>query len=77
MVDTAKTSAQSTNFSFHGVALVDSPAAHLTLDGATNGEVYNVIVYGGNTTGVDGISVSGKNTWIHDVEVSNGDSSDW
>lgn len=59
------------------MALVDSPATHLTLEGATNGEVYNVIAYGGNTTGVEGVWVSGKNTWVHDVEVSNGEHSDW
>ncbi|KAG5930376.1 hypothetical protein E4U42_001621 [Claviceps africana] len=62
-----------TNFSVHDLALVDSPAFHLTLDNSTNGEVYNVIVHGGYRGGLDGIDVWGSNIWVHDVEVSNKD----
>lgn len=36
------------DFSFHDIALVDSPAFHFTLDSCTNGEVYNTIIRGGN-----------------------------
>ncbi|PMD27831.1 glycoside hydrolase family 28 protein [Hyaloscypha hepaticicola] len=62
-----------TNFSFHDLALVDSPAFHLILDTCTNGEVYNTIIRGGNEGGLDGIDVWGTNIWIHDVEVTNKD----
>ncbi|KAH8881749.1 glycoside hydrolase family 28 protein [Thozetella sp. PMI_491] len=61
-----------TNFSIHDMALVDSPASHLTIDTSANGEVYNMIIYGGDRGGLDGIDVSSTNTWIHDIEVSNG-----
>jgi len=43
------------------------------LDTVTNGEVYNVIIRGGNEGGLDGIDVWGTNMWIHDVEVTNKD----
>lgn len=36
------------DFSIHDVALVDSPAFHFTMDTCSNGEVYNMIVRGGN-----------------------------
>ncbi|EPE07018.1 glycoside hydrolase family 28 protein [Ophiostoma piceae UAMH 11346] len=62
-----------TNFSVHGIALVDSPAFHLTLDTCTNGELYNLIVRGGNRGGLDGVDVWGTNIWVHDVEVTNKD----
>ncbi|KAL9111528.1 MAG: hypothetical protein Q9227_004016 [Pyrenula ochraceoflavens] len=62
-----------TDFSFHDVALVDSPAFHLVMDTAENGEVYNTIIRGGNEGGLDGIDVWGKNVHIHDVEVTNKD----
>ncbi|KAM3088862.1 hypothetical protein ACMFMG_000485 [Clarireedia jacksonii] len=62
-----------TNFSVHGLILVDSPAFHLTLDTCTNGEVYNMVVRGGNKGGLDGIDVWGTNIWVHDVEVTNKD----
>jgi rhamnogalacturonan hydrolase len=62
-----------TNFSFHDLALVDSPAFHLIVDGCTNGEVYNVIIRGGNMGGLDGIDSSGTNLWYHDIEVTNKD----
>ena len=39
------------NFAVHDIALVDSPAFHITLDTATNGEVYNLIIRGGNRGG--------------------------
>jgi hypothetical protein len=38
-----------------------------------NGEVYNVIIRGGNEGGLDGIDVWGTNVWIQDVEVTNKD----
>lgn len=60
-------------FSIHDIRLVDSPAFHLILDTVSNGEVYNVIIRGGNLGGLDGIDVWGFNMWIHDVEVTNKD----
>ncbi|TVY36187.1 Rhamnogalacturonase A [Lachnellula occidentalis] len=60
-------------FSIHDIALVDSPAFHLTLDTCSDGEVYNTIIRGGNEGGLDGIDVWGTNIWIHDVEVTNKD----
>lgn len=61
------------DFSVHDIALVDSPAFHFTMDTCTNGEVYNMIIRGGNEGGLDGIDVWGTNIWIHDVEVTNKD----
>lgn len=61
------------DFSIHDIALVDSPLFHLFLDTVSNGEVYNVIIRGGNKGGLDGIDVSGTNMWLHDIEVSNRD----
>ncbi|TVY17904.1 putative rhamnogalacturonase B [Lachnellula arida] len=43
------------DFSIHDIALVDSPAFHLTLDTCSDGEVYNMIIRGGNEGGLDGI----------------------
>ncbi|KAH8646097.1 pectin lyase fold/virulence factor [Xylariales sp. PMI_506] len=60
-------------FSIHDIRLVDSPAFHLILDTCENGEVYNVIIRGGNLGGLDGIDVWGFNMYIHDVEVTNKD----
>ncbi|KAJ9133869.1 Rhamnogalacturonase A [Pleurostoma richardsiae] len=62
-----------TDFSVHDLALVDSPAFHLTLDTCTNGEVYNMIVRGGNEGGLDGVDVFSSNLWLHDIEVTNKD----
>ncbi|KAH7126106.1 pectin lyase fold/virulence factor [Dactylonectria macrodidyma] len=62
-----------TSFSIHDVALVDSPAFHFSLDTCTDGEVYNMVIHGGNRGGLDGIDVWGTNIWIHDLEVSNKD----
>jgi len=62
-----------TNFSFHDLALVDSPAFHLIIDGCTNGEVYNLIIRGANRGGLDGIDTSGTNLYYHDIEVTNKD----
>lgn len=59
-----------TDFSVHDIALVDSPAFHLTLDTCTNGEIYNMIIRGGNEGGLDGVDVWGTNIWVHDVEVT-------
>lgn len=61
------------DFSVHDISLVDSPAFHFSLDTCTNGEVYNMVIHGGNRGGLDGIDVWGTNIWIHDVEVSNKD----
>ncbi|TEY54807.1 hypothetical protein BOTCAL_0237g00090 [Botryotinia calthae] len=61
------------NFSIHDIALVDSPAFHLILDTVQNGQVYNLIIRGGNEGGLDGIDVWGFNVHIHDVEVTNKD----
>lgn len=58
------------NFSIHDIALVDSPAFHLTMDTCSNGEVYNMIVRGSNKGGLDGIDIWGTNIWVHDVEVT-------
>ncbi|EDO04556.1 hypothetical protein SS1G_07039 [Sclerotinia sclerotiorum 1980 UF-70] len=60
-------------FAIHDIALVDSPAFHLILDTVQNGEVYNMIIRGGNEGGLDGIDVWGFNVHIHDVEVTNKD----
>lgn len=60
-------------FSVHDFALVDSPAFHFTMDTCSNGEVYNMIIRGGNEGGLDGIDVWGTNIHIHDVEVTNKD----
>jgi hypothetical protein len=38
-----------------------------------NGQVYNLIIRGGNEGGLDGIDVWGFNVHIHDVEVTNKD----
>ncbi|KAH8887526.1 pectin lyase-like protein [Thozetella sp. PMI_491] len=62
-----------TGFSVHDIALVDSPAFHFTMDTCTNGEVYNMIIRGGNRGGLDGIDVWGTNIYVHDVEVTNKD----
>ncbi|ORY58759.1 pectin lyase fold/virulence factor [Pseudomassariella vexata] len=62
-----------TDFSVHDIALVDSPAFHLSLDTCTNGELYNMIIRGANRGGLDGIDVWGTNIWIHDIEVTNKD----
>ncbi|KUJ23475.1 Rhamnogalacturonase A [Mollisia scopiformis] len=61
------------DFSVHDIALVDAPAFHLVMDTCSNGEVYNMIVRGGNEGGLDGVDVWGTNIWIHDVEVTNKD----
>ncbi|EED17175.1 extracellular rhamnogalacturonase, putative [Talaromyces stipitatus ATCC 10500] len=62
-----------TNFAIHDIALVDSPAFHLTLDTCNQGEVYNMIIRGGNRGGLDGIDLWGFDIWVHDVEVTNKD----
>jgi rhamnogalacturonan hydrolase len=43
------------------------------LDTVQGGEVYNLIIRGGNEGGLDGIDVWGFNMYIHDVEVTNKD----
>ncbi|OOF99206.1 glycoside hydrolase family 28 protein [Aspergillus carbonarius ITEM 5010] len=62
------------HFSVYGFALVDSPSYYLTLDTASNGEVYNIIMRGPTVLGgTDAIDVWGQNMWIHDIEATNGD----
>jgi len=55
------------NFAIHGFALVDAPAFHLTIATSNNGELFNVIIRGGNKGGLDGVDVWGNNIWVHDV----------
>lgn len=43
------------------------------MDTVQGGEVYNLIIRGGNEGGLDGIDVWGFNMYIHDVEVTNKD----
>lgn len=62
-----------TNFSLHDIKLIDSPAFHLIVDTCTNGEVYNLLIRGGNRGGLDGIDTSGTNLYYHDIEVTNKD----
>jgi rhamnogalacturonan hydrolase len=54
-------------FKIHDIKLVDAPAFHFSLDTCTNGEVYNMIIRGGDHGGLDGVDVWGTNIWIHDV----------
>ncbi|TDZ36682.1 putative rhamnogalacturonase B [Colletotrichum spinosum] len=63
-----------TDFSVHDIALVDSPAFHIILDSCSNGEVYNMIIRGGNQGGLDGLDLMAcTNVHVHDVEVTNKD----
>lgn len=59
------------HFSVHELALVDAPAFHFTLDTCDSGEVYNILIRGGNMGGFDRIDVWSTNIWIHDLEVTN------
>lgn len=43
------------------------------MDSCSNGEVYNLVVRGGDRGGLDGVDVWGTNIWVHDVEVTNRD----
>ena len=43
------------------------------MDTCTSGEVYNMIIRGGNEGGLDGIDVWRNNIHVHDVEVTNKD----
>jgi rhamnogalacturonan hydrolase len=61
------------NFRMLSTLFYIAGAFHLISDTVTNGEVYNVIIRGGNEGGLDGIDVWGTNVWIHDVEVTNKD----
>ena len=57
-----------TDFSIHDLALVDSPSFHISLDTCENGEVYNVIIRGGDSGGLDvlmfGRRISGFMMWV-------------
>lgn len=44
-----------TDFSLHDIALVDSPAFHMSMDTTNRGEVYNMAIRGGNEGGLDGM----------------------
>ena len=59
------------DFAVHDIALVDSPAFHLTVDTCENGEIYNMAIRGGAHGGLDGISLWSENMWVHDVMVTN------
>ncbi|GAB7360678.1 hypothetical protein MBLNU230_g0557t1 [Neophaeotheca triangularis] len=61
------------NFSAHDFFLVDSPLFHLVLDTCENGELYNMVVRGGDSGGLDGIDIWSNNIWVHDIEVTNKD----
>lgn len=52
---------------------MDAPALHFVLDTCDKGEVYNMLIRGGNKGGLDGIDVWSTNIWIHDVMVTNKD----
>jgi rhamnogalacturonan hydrolase len=60
---------QVTDFSIHDVKLVDSPSFHFTMDTCSSGEVYNMLIRGGDHGGLDGIDVFSDNIWIHDVNL--------
>jgi len=60
-----------TDFSIHDIMLIDSPLFHLSLDTCDKGELYNMVVRGGNEGGLDGIDIWSTNIWVHDVEVTN------
>lgn len=62
-----------TNFSIHDIILVDAPAFHFVMDTCDGGEVYNMLIRGGNKGGLDGIDVWSTNIWIHDIMVTNKD----
>ncbi|KAH8684734.1 rhamnogalacturonase rhgA [Tricladium varicosporioides] len=64
---------KTTNFSVHDIALVDSPAFHFVMDSCSNGEVYNMIIRGGNEGGLDAMNIWGSNIHVHDIEASNKD----
>jgi hypothetical protein len=57
----------------HRLNISTAPQYHLTLDTCTNGEIYNMVVRGGNEGGLDGFDIWGTNIWVHDVEVTNKD----
>ncbi|KAF2764106.1 hypothetical protein EJ03DRAFT_392242 [Teratosphaeria nubilosa] len=61
------------NFSVHDIILVDAPAFHFVMDTCDSGEVYNMLIRGGNEGGLDGIDVWSTNVWLHDIMVTNKD----
>jgi rhamnogalacturonan hydrolase len=63
-----------TDFSMHGLTLVDSPAYYVAVLTSSNVEVYNMLLHGSTTLGAtDGFDISGDNMWFHDIQVTNGD----
>lgn len=65
--------ADTSDFSMHDLALIDSPSFHIFMDSCSNGEVYNLIIRGGDHGGLDGIDIIGSNIHVHDVMVTNKD----
>ncbi|WWD21408.1 hypothetical protein CI109_105893 [Kwoniella shandongensis] len=63
----------SSDFSFHNVLLVDSPAFHLVVDNGLNVEIANVTIRAVGLGGSDGIDIYATNYHVHDVQVSNRD----
>ncbi|KAI9363484.1 rhamnogalacturonase [Zopfochytrium polystomum] len=61
------------NFAFHDLILVDSPAFHVIFDNVSNGFVYNLIIRGHDEGGLDGIDISCNNCHVKNVEVTNRD----
>ena len=61
------------NFSLHGIALVDSLSYYTVFDTCSNGEIYNIIIRGIQIGETDGVDIWGTNIWVHDFEVTNGD----
>jgi rhamnogalacturonan hydrolase len=55
------------NWPVHDIALVDAPMLHFVISGATDEEVYNMAIRGGDSSGLDGIDVLATDIWIHDV----------
>lgn len=49
--------AKMTSFAVHDIVLVDSPSFHFSMDTCDSGEVYNMVIRGGNSGGLDGIDV--------------------
>ncbi len=53
-----------TDFSLHGIALVDSPSYYVSIVDSTNVEVYNMISRGITIGETDGYDISGSNIWV-------------
>lgn len=62
-----------TDFSIHGFAVVDSPSYYFVFDTVANGEIYNMIIQGISIGETDAFDIWGTNVWFHDIQVTNGD----